>query len=153
MKRALRVTLAAGTVVLAGLWTLAALGTWWLLQAAAAALEGQPTAVSLQAVTSWAERPWVRFWLDPHEANALRDGVDWLLGLGGGPSVWVGSALTLLGVALILVWAGGLLLGALGLLAAWLVTRKALAWWRSADRRPWALRQSASSTGVASTGT
>lgn len=136
MKRTMRITALTGMVILAGLWTLTAAGAGWLLQAGASALEAQPTAVSLQALMAWTERPWVRYWLDPHEADALRDGVDWLLGIGGGPAVWLGSALTLLGVALVLVWAGGLLLGAVGLWAAWLVMSQASAWWRSGTSAP-----------------
>ncbi len=141
MKNGLRIALVAGTVVLAGLWTLAALGAWWLIQAGGTALEAQPVAVSVQAVMAWTERPWARYWLDPHEVDALRDGVSWILELGGGPTAWLGSTLTLLGVALVLVWAGGLLLGVIGLLVAWLVTRWALALWRSGAGRPWASRQ------------
>jgi hypothetical protein len=149
MKHALRIALAAGTAVLAIMWTLAALGTWWLLQAGAFALEAQPTAVSLQAVMAWTERPWVRYWLDPHEAEALRDGVGWLLGLDGGPAAWLGSALTMLGAALLLVWAGGLLFGAAGLLAAWVVTRWTLALWHSGSRRRWVSGQGTPTSGGA----
>ena len=72
MNKTLRVAGIAGIVVLAGLWTLAAVGTWWLLQAGASALEAQPMAVSLQAVMAWTERPWVRYWLEPGAADALR---------------------------------------------------------------------------------
>ncbi|MCU0965311.1 MAG: hypothetical protein MUF08_09700 [Burkholderiaceae bacterium] len=149
MKQTLRIAALGGIVVLTSLWTLAAVGAWWLLQAGASALEAQPTAVSLQAVMAWTERPWVRYWLDPHEADAFRDVVTWLLSLGGGPAVWLGSALTLLGVALVLVWAGGLLLGAVGLWAAWLVMRQASAWWRSGARGPWAMRQGTPAGGEA----
>lgn len=152
MNQPLRMAALAGTAVLAGLWTLAAAGAWWLLQAGGLALEAQPTAVSLQAVMAWTERPWVRYWLDPQEAAALRDGVDWLLGLGGGPQVWLGSALTVLGVALVLVWAGGLLLGAVGLWAGWLLARQASAWWRSGARGPWSVRQGAPAAGEAGLG-
>ena len=140
MKQTLRLAVIASIVVLASLWTLAAVGTWWLLQAGASALEAQPAAVSLQAVMAWTERPWVRHWLDAHEIDALRDGVTWLLGLGGGPAVWMGSALALLGIALVLVWAGGLLLGMAALAATWFVASRAVAWWRSGARGPWAAR-------------
>lgn len=140
MKRAVRMAAVAGIVVLASLWTLTAAGAWWLLQAGATALEAQPTSVSLQAVMAWTERPWVRHWLEPHEIDALRDGFDWLQGLGGGPGAWLGSALTLLGIALFLVWAGGLLLGVASLLAAWLVARRAFAWWQHRARGPWAMQ-------------
>lgn len=149
MKRTLRIVALTGMVVLAGLWTLTAAGAWWLLQAGASAVEVQPTAVSLQAAMAWMERPWVRYWLDPHEADALRDGIDWLLGICGGPATWLGSALTLLGVALALVWAGGLLLGALGLWAAWLVMRQASEWWRSRGRGPWGMWRTAPAGGDA----
>ena len=136
MSRALRATLIAGLVVVASLWTAAALGAWWLVQAGASALEGQQPAVILQAVTGWTERPWARYWLDPHEVDALRDALAWLLDLGGGPAVWLGSAGVALGVALVLVWAGGLLLGVVALLAVWLLAHRVLTWWRSAARRP-----------------
>jgi len=136
MKRALRIASATGVVVLVGLWTLAALGAWWLLQAGASALEGQSAAATLQAVTAWTERPWVRQWLDPDEAAALLDGIDWLLGLGGGPGAWVAWALTLIGAAVILVWAGGLVIGVLGLMLAWFVLRRVVAWWRAGPRWP-----------------
>lgn len=149
MKPALRLAALACIVVLASLWTLTAVGAWWLLQAGAAALQAQPTADSLQAVMAWTERPWVRYWLEPHEAEALRDGLAWLLGLGGGPAVWLGSALTLLGVTLVLVWAGGLLFGALVLWAAWHLARRAFAWWRSGARAPWATPQGAPAAGDA----
>lgn len=149
MSRTLRLAALAGLGVLASLWTLAAVGAWWLLQAGATALDVQPAAVTLQAVMSWTERPWVRYWLDPHEADALHDGVAWLLDVGGGPAVWLGSALTFLGVSLILLWAGGLLLGVAALLAACLVMRRALAWWRSGARGPWGLRQGAAAAGEA----
>jgi hypothetical protein len=139
MTRAVRVAAVTSVVVLAGLWTLAAAGAWWLLQAGVSSLEAQPTAASVQAVMAWTERPWVRYWLDPHEAAALRDGVDWLLGLGGSSSVGLGSALTLMGIVLALVWAGGLLLGAVGLWAAWVVTRRVSAWWRSEARGSFAM--------------
>jgi hypothetical protein len=132
-------------VVLALLWTLAAVGTWWLLQAGAHTLEAQPAGVAQQAVIGWTERPWVRYWLAPDEVEALRDGLDWLFGLGGGPAAWLGSTLTLLGAALLLVWAGGLLLGAAGILIAWVVTRRALAWWGSRSRANWASRPDATS--------
>lgn len=56
----------------------------------------------------------MRHWLDPDEAAALRDGVDWLLGLGGGPAAWLGTALWLLAAVAVVVWASGLLLAALG---------------------------------------
>lgn len=143
MNRAIRIALGGSTAVLAVLWTFAAMSAWWLLQAGSLALEAQPIAVSLQAVMAWTERPWVRYWLDPQESEALRDAVSWLFGLGGGPEAWLGSALTLLGAALLLVWAGGLLLGTAGILVAWLVTRRALAWWRSGSRAQWEFRPSA----------
>lgn len=149
MKQTLRLVALGGIVVLASLWTLAAVGAWWLLQAAASALDTQPTAVSLQAVMAWTERPWVRYWLDPQEADAFRDGATWLLNLSGGPAIWLGSALTLLGVALVLVWAGGLLLSAVGLWAAWLITRQTSAWCRSGARGPWAMRQAPPAGGEA----
>jgi hypothetical protein len=141
MRLALRIALVGGGGMLVGLWTLAAVGAWWLLQAGAAAFEAHPTAISPQAVAAWTERPWVRYWLNPLEAEAVRDAVDWLLSMGGGPTVWLDSALMLLGATLIIVWAGGLLFGAAGLLAAWIVARWALAWWRSGPRMPWASRQ------------
>lgn len=153
MKRALSMVLVVGAGLLASLWTLAALGAWLLLQAGATALDAQPIAVTLQAVMAWTERPWVRYWLDRHEAEALLDGVGWLLGLGGGPAVWLGSALALLGVALVLVWAGGLLLGAVGLLVAGLITRRAIAWWQSGPGGRWAFRQRAPAAGHAVSGT
>jgi hypothetical protein len=141
MKRALRIASATGAVVLVGLWTLVAVGAWWLLQAGASALDGQSAAATMQAVTAWTERPWVRQWLDPDEAAALLDGIDWLLGLGGGPSAWLAWALTLVGAALILVWGGGLLIGVLGLMLAWFVARRVVAWWRAGPRWPVAWRQ------------
>ena len=147
MKRAVRMAAVAGIVVLASLWTLTAAGAWWLLQAGAAALEAQPTAVSLQAVMAWTERPWVRLWLEPHEIDALRDGFTWVLGLGGGPAAWLGSALTLLGIALLLVWAGGLLLGLASLVAVWLVARRALAWWLHRAHGPWAMQRGDAAAG------
>ena len=140
MTRTLRLAVIASIVVLAGLWTLAAVGAGWLLQAGASALEAQPADVSLQAVMAWTERPWVRHGLDPHEIDALRDGVTWLLGVGGGPAVWMGSALVLLGIALVLVWAGGLLLGLAALAATCFVASRAVAWWRSGARGPWSAR-------------
>lgn len=136
MKPAHRVAWTAGIAVIAGLWTAAALGAWGLLQVGASALEAQSAAATVQAVAAWLERPWVRHWFDPQEADALRDGVDWLLGLGGGPAAWLGWVLALLGAALVLVWAGGLLLGAALLLAARLVARQALAWRRGGPRWP-----------------
>lgn len=131
MRRALRAALIASTVVLASLWTLAAVGAWWLLQAGASAMDAQPAAVTLQAVDAWTERPWVRHWLDPDQAAALRDGVAWLLDLGGGPAAWLASAVALATVALILVWAGGLLLAAVGVLASWLAIRWVIGRWHS----------------------
>lgn len=141
MTRALRLTLAAGAATIAALWTLAAVGAGWMLLAGASALEGGSSAATLQAVAAWTERPWVRHWLDPHEADAVRDGADWLLGLGGGPAAWLGSALTLLGAALVMVWAGGLVLGALVGLAAMMLVQRWVEWWRNGPRWPSAARQ------------
>jgi hypothetical protein len=143
MRPALRIALGTGALVATGLWTLLALGSWWLLQTGAAALEAQPAAASLQALTAWTERPWARLWLDPQEAEALRDGVHWLLGLGGGPAHWLSAALAWLGVALVLLWAGGLLLGALLLLGTWQLARWARARWQPAAGGPWAYRRGA----------
>ena len=84
MKRAVRMAASPASCVLAGLWTLTAVGAWWLLQAGASALEAQPMAVSLQAVMAWTERPWVRYWLEPGAADALRDGVS--------PGCWAWAA-------------------------------------------------------------
>ncbi len=138
MSRTLRQTLMAAAVVAAALWTLAAFGAWWLLQAAAGALEAGSTATAMQAVTDWTERPWVRHWLDPDEALALRDGVDWLLGLGGGPAVWLGTALALLTAAVVMFWAGGLVLALLAAWAVFALWRRLAGWWRDSARRPWA---------------
>lgn len=117
MSRALRIALGASAAAAALLWTLGVLGCWWLLQAGAALLEGHSPAAVLQAFTAWSERPWVRYWLDPYAAEALRDGLDWLLSLGQGAAAWTGPVLAWLGVVLLVVWAGGLLLGALSGLA------------------------------------
>ncbi|HEU4458568.1 MAG TPA: hypothetical protein VFR90_05550 [Methylibium sp.] len=137
MSRRMRLALGAGATVAAALWTLAAITAWWLLQAAGAALEGGSSAATVQAVTAWTERPWVQHWLDPDEAVALRDGIDWLLGLGGGPAVWLGSAMTLLGVALVLIWAGGLVLAALLAWGALALGRRLVEGWRSGVRWRW----------------
>ena len=50
MSRTLRRTLVAGAVVAALLWTLFAVGGWWLLQTFAGLLEGGSTATAMQAV-------------------------------------------------------------------------------------------------------
>lgn len=129
MSRGLRITLAAGAGLAVALWTLAALAAWWLVQAAAGALDAGSAAAAMQAVDGWTARPWVQHWLDPDEAAALRDGIDWLLGLGGGPAAWLGTATALLAAALLIGWAGGLVLAAL---VAWallsLLRRAATAW-------------------------
>ena len=139
MSRALNLTLAAGAACALTLWTLAALGAWWLLQAAAGALDGASPATALQTLGAWADRPWVRHWLDPQETAALLDGADWLLGLAGGPSAWLATVLAWFGAALVVAWAGGLVLAAL---TAWathaLVRRLGLAW-REGVRWPWTL--------------
>ena len=131
MKPTLGFVLISGGVALAGLWTLGALGLWWLLHSGATALASQPPELSLQALSAWTERPWVRYWLDPLAAEALLDAGHWLLGLGGGPAAWLGSALALLAFVLLLVWAGGLLLAAAAAWAALALGRAALGWWRS----------------------
>ena len=140
MRPALRLTLTAAAAVAAALWTLAALGVWWLLQATAGALEGGSPAAAMQAVTAWTERPWVQHWLDAGEAEALRDGVDWLLGLGGGPVVWLGSVLAFLGAVLVIAWAGGIVLAVLAGWAAIALLRRLAGWWRSGAGWPWPAR-------------
>lgn len=135
MNRTLRNTLVCGAVLAASMWTLAAFGAWWLLQAAAGALDGGSTASVMQAFNVWTDRTWVRHWLDPQDIDALRDGLDWLLSLGGGPAAWLGTALTLLTVALVVFWAGGLVLAALGVLAVVVATRRIAAWQRQGA--PW----------------
>jgi len=151
MSRALKLSLAAGAACAVALWTLAALGTWWLLQAAAGALDGASPTAALQTIGAWADRPWVRHWLDPQETAALLDGADWLLGLAGGPSPWLATVLAWLGAALVVAWAGGLMLAAL---TAWgtraLIRRLGLAWregvlWPWTSRGPTADRLSANS--------
>lgn len=135
--RGLRLALAAGGALAVALWTLAALAAWWLLQAAAGALDAGSTAAAMQAVTAWTERPWVRHWLDPDEAAALRDGIDWLMHLGGGPAAWLGTAMALLAAALLIGWAGGLVLAALAVWATLALLRRGGAWWREARGKPW----------------
>lgn len=140
MKRALRLTLAAGAAAAVAMWTLAAVAVWWLLQAAAGALEGGSPAAAMQAVTAWTERPWVQHWLDRHEAEALLDGVDWLLGLGGGPVVWLGTVLAFLGAALVIAWGGGIVLAVLAGWAVIALLRRLGNWWRDRAAWPWAPR-------------
>ncbi len=140
MSRALKQTLAAGAVLAVSAWTLAAVGAWWLLQATAGALEGGSTATAMQAVTAWTDRPWVRHWLDPQETEALRDGIDWLFGLGGGPLAWAGTALTLLTIALVVFWAGGLVLAVLAVWASVALLRRSATWWRQGAPGPWTSR-------------
>ncbi|HRH89070.1 MAG TPA: hypothetical protein PLO41_19655 [Rubrivivax sp.] len=141
MSRTLKVLLLAAGGVAVALWTLAALGAGWLLQAAAGALDGGSSAAAMQAVTVWTERPWVRHWLDPDEAAVLLDAVDWLLGLGGGPHAWLGTALVVLGAALVMVWAGGLVLALLAALLAVALLRRLAAWLRDGVRWPWVSRE------------
>lgn len=136
-------------MALAALWTLGALGLWWLLQAGATALASQPPELSLQALSAWTERPWVRYWLDPLAAEALLDAAHWLLGLGGGPAAWLGSALALLAFTLVLVWAGGLLLAAALAWATLALARAALRWWRSDRAWHWPGRQATGPAGEA----
>jgi len=140
MSRALKLSLAAGAACAVSLWTLAALGTWWLLQVAAGALDGASPTAALQTIGAWADRPWVRHWLDPQETAALLDGADWLLGSAGGPSSWLGTLMAWLGAALVVAWAGGLVLAAL---TAWatraLVVRLGLAC-REGVNWPWTSR-------------
>lgn len=128
--RGLRLTLAAGGALALALWTLAAVAAWWLLQAAAGALDAGSTAAAMQAVTAWTERPWVRHWLDPEEAAALRDGLDWLMSLGGGPASWLGTAMVVLAAALLIGWAGGVVLALLAVWATVALLRRAGAWWQ-----------------------
>ncbi|MBE2243518.1 MAG: hypothetical protein IAE86_12230 [Burkholderiaceae bacterium] len=141
MSRTLKVLLLAAGGVAVALWTLAALGAGWLLQAGAGALDGGSSAAAMQAVTAWTERPWVRHWLDPDEAAVLLDAVDWLLGLGGGPQAWLGTALLVLGTALVMVWAGGLVLALLAAVLVLALLRRLAAWWRGGARWPWRSRE------------
>lgn len=137
MSRSMNRLLLAGAVVGTALWTLTAVGAWWLLQAAAGSLEGGSTAATMQAVTAWSERPWVRHWLDPQDVEMLRDGIDWLVHLGGGPGQWVGTALTWLAAALVMVWAGGLVLALVVAGLAFALMRRTGSWWRHGARGPW----------------
>lgn len=130
MSRALRFTMVAGGLLAAALWTLTALAFWWLLQAAAGALDAGSSAAAMQVLTDWTTRPWVQRWLDVDEAAALRDAADWLLGLGGGPAAWLGTAMALLAAALLVGWAGGLVLAALAAWAAVALLRQAHACWQ-----------------------
>ena len=141
MSRTLKLLLLTTGGIAAALWTLFALGAWWLLQAGAGALEGGSPAAVMQAVAAWAERPWVRYWLDADEAAVLLDTVDWLLGLGGGPTAWLGTALVVVGVALIMAWAGGLVLALLAACVAVALLRRLTRWWRGGARWPWQARE------------
>ncbi len=140
MSRALRLTLAAGAACAVALWTLAALAAWWLLQAAAGALDGTSPAAALQTIGAWTDRPWVRHWLDPQDAAALRDGADWLLGLAGGPATWLGTVLVWLGAALLAAWAGGLVLATLAAWALRALVRRLVLAWREGVLWPWTSR-------------
>lgn len=124
MSRALRLSLWAAAVVAVAGWTLLVLAAGWLLQALGGALAAMSPAAALQTLDAWLQRPWAMHWLGPGDAAALRDGADWLLGLGGGPAAWAGPVTGFLVTALAVAWAGGLVLAAA---AAW-VARAA---WRA----------------------
>lgn len=137
MSRSLRYLLGAVAVGAVVLWTLAALVAWWVIQSAAGALDGATPAAAMQAAAAWAERPWVRAWLDPHEVQALLDGVAWLTGLGGGPAAWLSTALAVLAVVLVVSWAGGIVLALLAGIVTLLIARRASAWWGRGAPLPW----------------
>lgn len=137
MSPSLRRLAIAGAITAATLWTLAAFGTWWLLQAALGTLEQGSAASVNQAIAAWTDRPWVQHWLDPHDAAALRDGVEWLLGLGGGPAAWLGMALVVLSVVVVATWVGGLVLGALGVWIVAAALGRLAGWWSAGAAWPW----------------
>jgi len=130
-------------------WTLTAVAAWWGLNASAHWLSGQSAASAVQWVTQWTERPWVQYWIDPHDIVALRDAVDWVLHLGGGPQSWVSTVVWALKVLLVMTWAGGVVLA---MVSAWVAQRVAqwavrrfAAWWRAGPQWPWQTRGAAPS--------
>lgn len=119
------------------LWTLLAMVSWWGLNASAHWLDSQSAESVVQWVTHWTGRPWVQHWLDPHEIAALRDGVDWVFHLGGGPQAWLSSVVVVLKVLLVMTWAGGIVLSMLTLWVAQWALSRAAAWWQSGRHWPW----------------
>jgi len=125
-------------------WTLTAVAAWWGLNASAHWLSGQSAASAVQWVTQWTERPWVQYWMDRHDIVALRDAVDWVFHLGGGPQAWLSTVVWALKVLLVMTWAGGVVLAMVSAwvaqqLAQWTVRRLA-AWWRAGPQWPWQRR-------------